>query len=128
MFRKMMTALALVALLMVAACNSVTGPAAGSSQPPTGGNRGPAGDRRGSEIGKGVEVVPELPGGGGPGPREPIHVAPGARGPRTPGEISPPSDDPNAGSGSGDVQPIGDPMSRRSQLRDRPAQRGEHGN
>jgi hypothetical protein len=123
MFRKMTTALALVALLMVAECNSVTGPAADLGSPSTGGNHGP-GDRRGSEIGKGVELVPELPGGGGSGPREPIHVAPGAHGPRTPADLSPPSDDPNAG-GGGDPGPIVEPV-RGGERRIRPGDRSQH--
>ncbi len=132
MFRTMTTALALAALLMVAACNSVTGPATDLGNPTVGGNGGPGGDRRGNEMGKGVELVPDPPdggggsGSGGSGPREPLHVAPGARGPRVPAELTPPSDDPTAGSGGGDA-PIGDPAGQGTGRRSRPSDRGEHG-
>lgn len=129
MFRKMTTVLALAALLMVAACSSVTGPATDLGNPTTGGNHGPGRDRRGNELGKGVEIVPVPPGGGGEGggnsgPGDPIHVAPGAHGPRTPAELGPPSDDPNAG-GGGDSGPVTTPV-RGADRRIRPGDRSQH--
>ncbi len=108
MFRKMTTALALATLLMVAACNSVTGPAATGS---TGGNGGGGGgERPRNELGKGVEHAPDEGGGGGGSTTpEPVYVAPGSHGPRVPVEYTPPTDDPNAGGGGGggsDTRPV----------------------